>query len=164
MNPDPLLPSQLLEKIPGLHAVEPCFDRGGFKWVYQATVQGRNEALKVLAMRAVTDPTVDPDLAEAYLREQYARIRREVQALATCNVPEIVKLGAISPVEFETGGAHYLAYSEEFVEGADLWKLIGGRGIFRRCLSWLRFSFRCFGVFRNSGDTDTSTATSSRTT
>ena len=126
MNSDPLLPAQLLEQIPGLHAVEPCFDRGGFKWVYQATVQGRKEALKVLAMRAVTDPAVDPDLAEACLREQYARVRREVQALAKCNVPEIVKLGAISPIEFEIGGTHYLAYSEEFVEGADLWKLIRG--------------------------------------
>jgi serine/threonine protein kinase len=92
--------------------------------VYRATVQGRKEALKVLAMRTVAEPDVDPNLAEAFVREQYARIRREIQALAICSVPEIVKLGAISPIEFETEGTKFLAYSEEYVEGVDLWKLI----------------------------------------
>jgi serine/threonine protein kinase len=92
--------------------------------VYEATVQGRKEAFKVLAMRTAADPADDPDLAESLLREQYARIRREIKAISTCDVPEIVKLGAISPVEFEIDNIHYLAYSEEFVEGSDLWKLI----------------------------------------
>jgi serine/threonine-protein kinase len=95
--------------------------------VYQATVQGHKEALKVLAMRTADGPTLEPDVAEAFLREQYARIRREIQAIAKCNVPEIVKLGMISPVEFENRDTHYLAYSEEFVEGADLWKLLRGQ-------------------------------------
>ena len=92
--------------------------------MYQATVHGHKEALKVLPMHEASGPESDPDLAEAYLLEQYARIRREVQALAKCNVPEIVKLGAIAPVELKIGGMHYLAYTEEFVDGLDLWKLI----------------------------------------
>jgi len=36
-------------------------------------------------------------------------------------------LGAIAPTEFENAETHYLAYSEEFVDGDDLWKLIRSR-------------------------------------
>jgi eukaryotic-like serine/threonine-protein kinase len=127
MNPDPLLPAQVLEYIPGLDSVEACFDRGGFKWVYKATVQSRFEALKILEIREVSDQIAGQDAAAEFLREQYARIHREIQALAKCKVPEIVKLGTISPIEFETNSTHYIAYSEEFVVGTDLWKLIRGR-------------------------------------
>ena len=44
--------------------------------------------------------------------------------LGKCEVPEIVKLGAIEAIKFEEQGTHCLAYSEEFVDGNDLSKLI----------------------------------------
>jgi serine/threonine-protein kinase len=44
--------------------------------------------------------------------------------LGKCSVPEIVKLGRIPPTEFAIEGVHYLAYSEEFVQGTDLWQRI----------------------------------------
>ena len=121
---EPLLPEVLRQHFPAIDALGPCFDKGGFKWVYRAVVRGRDEALKVLAIREISNPDGERDQVEALLREQYARIHREIQALSKCDVPEIVKLGAIQPIEFENEGTHYLAYSEEFVEGADLWKLI----------------------------------------
>ncbi len=128
MTLEPLLPEILRQHIPAIDALQPCFDKGGFKWVYRAVVHGRDEALKVLAIRNIPDQAGEQDQAEAFLREQYARIHREIQALGRCDVPEIVKLGAIKPVEFENEGTHYLAYSEEFVDGKDLWKLIRASG------------------------------------
>jgi eukaryotic-like serine/threonine-protein kinase len=127
MNLEPLSPDILRQYLSEIDALQPCFDRGGFKWVYRAVVHGRDEALKALAMREVSVQDGNRDQAESLLREQYARIHREIQALAKCNVPEIVKLGTIAPVEFENEGTHYLAYSEEFVDGADLWKIIRSR-------------------------------------
>ncbi len=124
MTLEPLLPEIVRKHIPEIDALQPCFDRGGFKWVYRAVVHGRDEALKVIPIRNVSDQADDQDQAEAFLREQYARIHREIQALGKCDVPEIVELGAIKPVEFENERTHYLAYSEEYVDGKDLWKLI----------------------------------------
>lgn len=124
MAMEPLPPEILVAHVPGLVCNEGCFARGGFKWVYRASVQGRIEALKVLLIHAVDDPAADADLRDAFLREQLARVRREVEALGKCRVPQIVKLGGIPPTEFEIGEDHYLAYSEEFVEGTDLWQRI----------------------------------------
>ncbi|MCX7425751.1 MAG: serine/threonine-protein kinase [Planctomycetia bacterium] len=125
MSREPLPPAVLKDYVPGLTSVEPCFAAGGFKWVYRAVVENRVEALKVLEMRRIDDP--DEELAEAFLREQYARILREIEALGKCRVPDIVKLGRIAPIEFEVTGTHYLAYSEEFLDGSDLWQLIRSR-------------------------------------
>jgi len=55
-------------------------------------------------------------------------VRREVEALHRCRVPELVKLASIAPVEFDANGETYIAYSEEFLEGQDLWKLIASQG------------------------------------
>jgi eukaryotic-like serine/threonine-protein kinase len=124
VNLKPLLPEIVRQYLPAIGELQSCFDMGGFKWVYRAVVHGRDEALKVLAIRETPNPEGEQDQAEAFVREQYARIHREIKALAKCNVPEIVKLGAIAPIEFENEGIHYLAYSEEYVAGVDLWKLI----------------------------------------
>ena len=122
MTASPLLPDVLRQKLPGIDSVEPCVAAGGFKWVYGATVRGRKEALKVVMMRESID--IDPEAAEAFRREQVGRVCREIEALGKCRSPEIVKLGGVYPCEFEVAGRHYVAYSEEFVEGSDLWKLI----------------------------------------
>jgi serine/threonine protein kinase len=92
--------------------------------VYAVIVRGKKEALKVLEIRKIRDPGAEPDLLDAFCKEQIARVRREVEALQRCRIPELVKLASIAPVEFEAGNENYIAYSEEFLEGQDLWKLI----------------------------------------
>jgi serine/threonine protein kinase len=124
MTPVVLDPETLRKHIPHLDAVEPCFAAGGFKSVYAAVVKGKREALKVLGINRITDPGADPDLVDAYCKEQIARVLREVEALSKCRLPELVKLGAIPPVEFDVNNEKYVAYTEEFIGGKDLWHLI----------------------------------------
>jgi serine/threonine-protein kinase len=148
----PLTPDILTQKIPKLDSIEPCFDAGTFKWVYAAKVQNRKEALKVIVLPEGKGD--DHEAEEAFLQEQVARIRREIEALAQCRVPEIVKLGAIAPVEFEESGHHYIAYSEEFIEGDNLWRLIravGPRPTLPELIRLFRTLLRCIEVIWGHG-------------
>jgi eukaryotic-like serine/threonine-protein kinase len=119
----PLDPDVLKRMIPGVDHIEPSFAAGGFKAVYRMTVAGQAQALKVVMMKRCGEP----ELEEANLREQAARVQREIEALGKCKRPEMVKLGTIPPQEFEVESEQYLAYSEEFVAGSNLWMLIRGR-------------------------------------
>ncbi len=119
----PLEPDVLKQKIGGIDDIEPSFATGGFKAVYRIAVAGRAEALKVVMMKRCGEA----ELEEANLREQAARVKREIEALGKCKRPEIVKLGTIAPQEFEAQSEQYLAYSEELLAGSDLWKLIRGQ-------------------------------------
>jgi len=128
VTPIALAPDTLKQHIPGLDSVEPAFAVGGFKSVYAAVVNGKKEALKVLGIKKIIDLSTDPDLAEAFFQEQVARVRREVESLSICRTPDLVKLGAIAPTVFEVTNEKYIAYSEEFLEGQNLWKLIDQHG------------------------------------
>jgi serine/threonine protein kinase len=121
-------PDALKEHIPGLDSIGPAFAVGGFKSVYLAVVKGKKEALKVLRIKSLVDPGADPDLADAFQQEQIARVRREVESLRKCQIPEMVKLGGIAPIEFDIAGEKHFAYSEEFLEGQDLGKIINLHG------------------------------------
>ncbi len=92
---------------------------GGFKGVYRAKVEDRIEAVKVIMLEKQQDPD-----AEELLQEQVARVRREVEVLEKCTVPELVKLGKIPLTPFLIGNDYYLIYSEEFLKGPDLMKLV----------------------------------------
>jgi eukaryotic-like serine/threonine-protein kinase len=95
-------------------------DTGGFKAVYRVTLDGRTEALKLIQIPA-SDGSTD---AEAFKQEMIGRVRREVEALGRCTVPEIVRLGTLALTPLPINGVDYVAYSEEFLEGSDLWKLL----------------------------------------
>ena len=124
MNPSPLAGEALSSRIADIDGPPELLERGGFKWVYRALVNGVTEALKVVPLIGVDDSDASPELEEAFLAEQAARVRREIESLRKCVVPQIVKLGQIAPVALEIDGQRYLAYSEEFVEGEDLWRLL----------------------------------------
>lgn len=95
-------------------------DTGGFKAVYRVSLAGRTEALKLIQI-----PTSDGSSdAEAFKREMISRVRREVEALGRCGGPEIVKLGTLPLTPLTINSADYVAYSEEFLEGSDLWRLL----------------------------------------
>jgi eukaryotic-like serine/threonine-protein kinase len=95
-------------------------DKGGFKAVYRARIAGKTEAFKLIQLPRV-DETED---AEAFRHEMIGRVRREVEALGQCQVPEIVKLGSVKATGGQIEGWDYVGYSEEFLEGKDLWKLL----------------------------------------
>jgi serine/threonine protein kinase len=95
-------------------------DQGGFKAVYRIGIAGKTEAFKLIQI-PLPAGTPDPD---AFRHEMIGRVRREVAALGRCIGPEIVKLGSLALTETKIAGADYVAYSEEFLDGTDLWKLL----------------------------------------
>ena len=86
---------------------------GGFKVVYRADMNGRAEALKLV--RIPVDPG-DSAVEETNRR----RLRRELDLLARCQTPYLVKLGQIAPTDCRIDGLDYVYYSEELIEGSCL--------------------------------------------
>jgi len=109
----------ILQAFPQIQNLTPL-DQGGFKVVYRTTIGGKEEAFKLIQ---IPTPTGIPD-ADAFKHELIGRVRREVGALARCVGPEIVKLGSLPLTPATIAGADYIAYSEEFLDGTDLWKLL----------------------------------------
>lgn len=125
MQPPKLPASELTPIFPqfrGLHEI----GHGGFKTVYKGIVGGVSEVLKVVSIPAPDDPT-DKDQIR-FQEECVARVRREVGILSRCNSPFLVKLGSVPLAEHVIDGFTYSIYSEEFLDGSDLWKLIKGHG------------------------------------
>jgi serine/threonine protein kinase len=104
---------------PQIQSLAPL-DQGGFKVVYRATIGGKEEAFKLIQIPTALGAP-DP---EAFKHEMIGRVRREVAALGRCVGPETVKLGSLPLTEATIAGADYVAYSEEYLDGTDLWKLL----------------------------------------
>ena len=101
------------------------FARGGFKVVYKATVNGQCEMFKLVCLPE-TDPTDEEK--QAYRKEALGRIRREVALLGKCIRPELVKLGSLPPTVVTIDDVEYVGYSEEFLDGDNLWKRLRAGG------------------------------------
>jgi len=101
------------------------YARGGFKVVYTATVGTNCEMFKLVCLPAVGQSDEEK---KAYRKESLGRIRREVELLGKCLRPELVKLGQVAPTLVAIDGAEYVGYSEEFLNGDNLGKLIRARG------------------------------------
>jgi serine/threonine-protein kinase len=54
-------------------------------------------------------------------------VRREIEALAKCQRPEIVKLGQIPATDIVIQNEDYIAYTEEFLEGKNLGEIIAAK-------------------------------------
>lgn len=92
---------------------------GGYKAVYKASNETSTEALKLIKI-----PEIIPgDESESIKKELMGRVKRELDALKKCVCPELVKLGSLDLIETTIANQSYLAYSEEFLDGQDLWKL-----------------------------------------
>ena len=94
--------------------------QGGFKAVYRATINGRVEALKL----GHVPKTSDDEPGELFRKECLGRVTREIQVLAECTSPLLVKLGSIKAGEVEFAGERFIVYSEEFLDGPDLRTLL----------------------------------------
>lgn len=107
------------QAFPLIQSIEPL-DKGGFKAVYRIGIGGKVEAFKLILIPSYEG---NPD-ADSLRQESIGRVRREVVALARSVGPEIVKLGSLALTEVKIGDEDYVAYSEEYLEGDDLWKLL----------------------------------------
>ncbi|MFC1816535.1 serine/threonine-protein kinase [Thermodesulfobacteriota bacterium] len=90
---------------------------GGFKVVYKAQINGKVEALKLVQI-----PCDENDENIRY--ENLRRIVREVDILAKCTSPYLVKLGSILPRSCEIDEIEYVIYSEEYIHGETLREMI----------------------------------------
>lgn len=110
---------EILKQFPQIKNLE-LFKSGGFKVVYRAEIGETTEAFKIVELPVVGED----DERKAFKKEAVGRIRREIEALGKCNIRELVRLGSIGFTECSFGGTDYVAYSEEFLDGPDLWTLI----------------------------------------
>ena len=90
---------------------------GGFKVVYKAQICSEIEAVKLVQIPSDENDRTIRD-------ENLRRIVREVDILAKCASPYLVKLGSILPRECEVDGVEYVIYSEEYIPGETLRKMI----------------------------------------
>lgn len=119
MSFEPPSDELIRQAFPQIQSIAPL-DKGGFKAVYRIGIGGKTEAFKLILIPAHAGY---PD-ADSLRQEDIGRVRREVAALARSVGPEIVKLGSLPLTAVNIGEADYVAYSEEFLEGDDLWKLL----------------------------------------
>lgn len=106
----------------GLHEI----GHGGFKTVFKGTVQGKAEVLKVIGIPAPDDPNDDDQVR--FQEECVARVQREVEILSRCKSSFMVKLASVALGEHQISGFTYSIYSEEFLDGPDLWAVIKAKG------------------------------------
>ena len=124
-QPPKLAPTELTPFFPhfrGLHEI----GHGGFKTVFKGTVQGNAEVLKVIGIPAPDDPNDDDQVR--FQEECVARVQREVEILSRCQSTFMVKLASVVLAEHQINGFTYSIYSEEFLDGPDLWALFKAKG------------------------------------
>lgn len=98
--------------------------QGGFKTVYRAELNGVPEVIKVVAI-----PDGDGSSNQERFRDECVRrVEREVDILRRCGSPYLVKTGAFELSSHEVDGHDFVIYSEEFLDGDDLWKIIRAGG------------------------------------
>ncbi len=100
-------------------------NHGGYKTVYKASLGSTNEAFKLVYLASSSPEDEERD---AYRKENLARIKREIELLSLCRVPELVKLGSIKPRIIMIDSNEYIGYSEELINGQDLRTIIRHRG------------------------------------
>ncbi len=123
----PLPPSaldKLIQAIPEIQNLTLIDGTGGFKAVYRAQVNGNDEALKLIQIPDYPGHS-DPD---ALRQELITRVRREVSILGRCQSPTIVKLGSLPLREITVDAERYLVYTEELLNGDNLWKILNSGG------------------------------------
>ena len=108
--------------------------RGGFKTVYLLEKDGHKEALKVTRLR--DENVVDPVEVELLENELYSRAEREFQLLSQFQGGCVVALGSIQGHRAEWDGKPAHFYSEEYLTGQTLDKVIQGNFAAKTLPAW----------------------------
>ena len=116
-------PSQVAvaKAFPKLDNISPIRN-GGFKAVFSATAGGKKEALKLIHVPPVANPSREDEVLAQ--KESKGRVRRELGLLGKIKCQEFVKLGSLRPTEVQIEEQDFIAYTEEFLDGKNLWDLI----------------------------------------
>lgn len=94
---------------------------GGQKEVYKCEINGKKNALKFIKSSVAGD-------------EGEIRCEREISTLSICNSNYLIKLGEIPYTEVFDGNNHIVYYSEEWVEGYELYSLLSkGKLLNEKC-------------------------------
>ena len=122
MTTQPLTLVDIQGALPTVQAIKEIA-RGGFKIVFQVTIAGKQEALKLVKI-----PPSDPAAGgEDFVAENIGRVKREIALISRCQSQEVVKLGSITATDALLAGERYVMYSEEFLPGNNLQELTSER-------------------------------------
>jgi eukaryotic-like serine/threonine-protein kinase len=101
-------------------------NKGGQKQVFKCKINDNYYTLKFLEL---SDWTNSGDLSETHdiQSEILARATREIDIMRKCNTPTLVKLGPIGMTLIEYNEKKFLYFSEEFIEGENLYQILNTR-------------------------------------
>jgi serine/threonine-protein kinase len=123
MSAPDLTVDQVRELIPTASEIE-FLDRGGQKTVFKASIGGIKYAVKFMRP-SFADPAVS---SSENLDDVTARAQREVETMQQCTTPHLVKMGPIGLRSANVGGEGLVFFTEEFVDGKNLRKLLAEEG------------------------------------
>jgi len=116
-----LTASQIQQAIPQIQDLGNPL-RGGQKVVYPATIDGQRCALKIMLTNPL--PADELDYDEDSFDEVTARAQREVDIMAQCDSPYLVKLGPLPLTHAEVGGQQVIYFAEEWIDGRNVREII----------------------------------------
>ncbi len=124
----PALSETAIERcIPGITRVSPPL-QGGQKMVFPCLVNGNRYALMVMFLNG--DRAHGPRSAQsgALISAAEARAQREVSIMRRCRNPHLAAPGTIDVTVTDIDGQPVVYFTEEWVEGDDLRKILRGKG------------------------------------
>lgn len=122
-----LLPADVSAILPNAQNVVHVGD-GGQKRVFRAEIGGATYAIKF--MRPTVQQVATSEIAEdvSVVDDVTARATREVETLGQCKTPYLVKPGPIGLTVLEIKGEQLIYFTEEFIDGEALDKLLQASG------------------------------------
>jgi eukaryotic-like serine/threonine-protein kinase len=107
--------------------------KGGQKAVFKVSTEDNIFTLKFLEIQEERGPLllpVEEDLTQELETEVLARAKREIAIMEKCDSPNLVKLGPV-PISFtEYQNKRLIFFSEEYIDGNNLYEILSNRGIF----------------------------------
>ena len=123
-----LTPEDIEKSIPDVTDVERV-DSGGQKVVYRIKIKDNTYALKIASAAPDEVPEEDASNEEDISVDvAVARAKREVETMRDCQSAHMVKLGPIGLTDAQINDQNVFYFTEEFVEGQNLWKILRNEG------------------------------------
>ncbi|KIP21092.1 putative serine/threonine-protein kinase pknH [Anoxybacillus ayderensis] len=98
-------------------------NKGGQKQVFKCKINNKYYTLKFLELTDLKEPG-DVNDTQDIQSEILARATREIDIMRKCNTPTLVKLGPIGMTLVNYDEKKFLYFSEEFIEGHDLFQVL----------------------------------------